>query len=100
MTLPIRLLPEARAEFDDAADRYEGQKTGLGTDFIAKVREVFDRIAANPRVHAKVYHDIRKAVVTRFPFIVLYQEEATEVLVISVFNTSRDPSIWQLRVSP
>src|SRR4051812_43089952 len=98
MSLPLRLLPEARAEFDDAADRYELQQAGLGVDFVARVREVFQRIAANPRLHATVYRDVRKAVVRRFPYIVLYREEAGEVIVIPVFHTSRDPSIWQSRV--
>ena len=64
---------------------------------IVKVREVLNRIAANPRLHAAIYGDVRKAVVARFPFIVLYRDEGTEVVVISVFHTSRDPSIWQSR---
>ncbi len=98
MSLPVRLLPEARAEFDAAADWYEQKQAGRGVDFVAKVRAVFDRIAANPALHAKVYRDVRKAVTARFPYVVLYQEEADEVLIISVFHTSRDPAVWQARV--
>jgi toxin ParE1/3/4 len=98
MSLPVRLLPEAKAEFDDAADRYDFQQPGLGVDFVAKVREVLNRIAATPRLHAPVYQDVRKAVVRRFPYIVLYREEPGEVIVISVFHTSRDPTAWQSRV--
>jgi plasmid stabilization system protein ParE len=98
MSLPVRLLPEAKAEFDNDADRYEFRQAGLGVDFVVKVREVLRRIAANPRLHAVVYQDVRKAVVKRFPYIVLYREEPGEVIVISVFHTSRDPSIWQSRV--
>lgn len=93
MSLPVRLLPEAKAEFDDSADWYERQQTGLGVDFIARIRAVVDRIAASPRMHAVVYNQARKAVVTRFPFVVIYQELPTELLVISVFHTSRDPSV-------
>jgi plasmid stabilization system protein ParE len=69
----------------------------LGTAFLDRVREVFARIAANPQLHATVYQDIRKAVVPRFPYIVLYKEEAGEVVVIAVFHTARDPAIWQGR---
>jgi toxin ParE1/3/4 len=97
MSLPIRLLPAARQEYDEAIDWYE-QQAGLGTMFIARVREVFQRIAANPRLHPKVYQDIRKAVVRKFPYTVLYQEEPNEVIVVSVFHTSRDPSSWQSRI--
>ncbi|MFO0811439.1 MAG: type II toxin-antitoxin system RelE/ParE family toxin [Gemmataceae bacterium] len=94
----VRLLPEARAEFDDAGDYYEARRKGLGKDFVAKVRDVFRRISANPRMHGVVYHDVRMALVDRFPYVVLYREDGNEVIIVSVFHTSRDPSIWQSRV--
>lgn len=97
MSLPIRFLPEARAEYDAAADWYEEQKTGLGVDYIARVRMVLNNIAGNPQLHAAVYGDVRKVRVSRFPYVILYREEPGEVIVISVFHTSRDPSIWQSR---
>lgn len=96
MSLPIRLLPEAQAEFDAAVDWYE-QQAGLGAAFIRRIREVLNRIAANPQLHAAVYQDVRKAVVQQFPYVVLYREEAGEVVVIAVFHSARDPSIWQSR---
>ena len=55
-------------------------------------------IAASPRLHRVVYKNVRKAVVQRFPYILLYHEESGEVVVISVFHTSRDPARWQSRV--
>jgi toxin ParE1/3/4 len=97
MTLPVRLLPEARVEFDEATDRYEQLRAGLGTTFVTRVRDVLHHIGADPQRHATVYLDVRKAVVPRFPYIILYREEPDAVLVISVFHTSRDPSIWKTR---
>jgi toxin ParE1/3/4 len=67
-------------------------------DFIARVREVLQRAAGNPKQFGVVYQDVRKAVVRRFPYIVLYREDPGEVVVIAVFHTSRNPSIWQSRV--
>ena len=98
MSLPVRFLPEARDEYDAAADFYEQQRAGLGADFIACIREVLQRISANPQLHATVYQDVRKAVVRRFPYVVLYREEAGEVIIIAVFHTARDPSVWQSRI--
>ena len=66
MSLPIRLLPEARDELDAAVDWYEQQRPGLGTAFLDRVRDVFARIAANPQLHASVYQDVRRAVVQKF----------------------------------
>ncbi len=97
MSLPIRLLPEARDEFDAAVDWYEQQRPGLGTTFLDRVRDVLGRISANPQLGV-VYQDVRKAVVRKFPYVVLYKEEAREVLDIAVFHSKRDPAIWQGRV--
>ncbi len=97
MSLPVVLRAEAQAEFDEAFDYYETQRTGRGVDFAARVQDVFDRIAANPQLHAVVLADVRKTVVLRFPYCVYYRAEAARIEVIAVFHTSRDPSIWQAR---
>ncbi len=72
-----------------------------GPDWVSiswRVREVLNRISANPQLHAMVYGDVRKAVVRQFPYVVLYREEAGEVGAIAVFHTARDPAVWQSRV--
>jgi toxin ParE1/3/4 len=97
MSLPVVLRDEAQAEFDVAFDYYEAQRAGLGLDFMARVQRVFDRIGANPRMHRVVLGDIRKAVVTRFPYCVFYRPYADRVEVIAVFHSSRDPTVWQGR---
>jgi toxin ParE1/3/4 len=98
MSLPVVLRAEAEAEFDEAFDYYEAQQAGLGVTFAARVQQVFDRIGANPLLHQVVMGDVRKAVVTQFPFSVYYRPHVDRVEVIAVFHTSRDPSIWQGRV--
>ena len=98
MNLPIVLRDEAQAEFDEAFDRYNAKRAGLGPEFVAEVQEVFDRIAANPLIHQVVFADIRKGVVRRFPYSVFYRPHQDRVEVIAVFHSSRDPSIWQGRV--
>lgn len=99
VSLPVVLRDAAQVEFDDAFDYYEAQRPGRGVDFAVKVQDVFDRIAANPQMHPVVFDpDVRKALVIGFPYCVFYQADAAMVDVISVFHTSRDPSIWQGRV--
>jgi plasmid stabilization system protein ParE len=97
MSLPIVLRDEAQAEFDAAFDYYEAQQAGLGIDFLARAQRVFDRIGANPLVHQVVFGDIRKAIVTRFPYCVFYRPHTDRVEVIAVFHSSRNPTVWQGR---
>jgi len=97
MSLLVVFRRAARAEFDDAADWYEQQRTGLGTSFTAAVQRVLDQISAQPGFYAKVYQNVREALVSGYPYCVYYFEEVGEVIVLSVFHTSRDPAIWQGR---
>jgi len=97
MTLPVIFRRAARAEFDEAADWYEAHQAGLGAAFTRAVQQVLDRIAGQPDYYPEVQDCVREALVRGFPFCVYYREEPGGVLVLSVFHTSRNPSIWQSR---
>jgi plasmid stabilization system protein ParE len=98
MTLPIIFHPEALAEFDDSAVWYERQCPGLGADFLARVQLVFDRLVAFPRMHQVVVRDVRRAVVSKFPYVEYYRVRPDCIEVIAVHNTRRDPARWQDRI--
>ena len=74
-----------------ATDRYEAQRAGLGVTFVTKTRGALGRIAAHLQPHAPAYLDIRKAVLPKVPYVILDREEPGEVIVVSVFHTSRGP---------
>lgn len=97
MSLPVVFRRAARAEFDDAADWYDQRRPGRGATFTAAVRQVLSQIAAQPRLYAEVFQDVREAPVAKYPYCVYYREEPGQILVLSVFHTSRDPQIWQSR---
>jgi plasmid stabilization system protein ParE len=97
MSLPITFRRAARSEFDQAHDWYEEQKTGLGDEFREQVERVLDRIAAMPEIHQVVYKDIRRAVVSRFPYSVFYRVKPDKIVVLAVFHGKRNPAIWQAR---
>jgi len=97
MSLTVVLRRQARREFDEAADWYEQQRSGLGARFTAAVQQVFDEIAANPQRYAEVHRDVREGLVKGFPYCVYYHEQSAQIVILAVFHTSRDPSVWQAR---
>lgn len=97
LSLPVILDPEARAEFDEGYDYYEGRRAGLGESFADAVQVALERIGSLPQWLRSVFGDIRRAVVPGFPYCVDYREEASQVRVLSVFPTKRDPNLWQSR---
>jgi plasmid stabilization system protein ParE len=97
MTLPVVMRVQARAEFDEAFDWYEQQRTGLGVQFMEQVQAVFDLISATPELRPAVYRDVRRALVGGFPYSVFYRVGTGHVIVLSVFHNKRNPAIWRSR---
>jgi plasmid stabilization system protein ParE len=97
MSLPIRLRRAAQAEFDAAADWYESRKPGLSLRFVAAVRQVLDTISNQPDRYPEVWPGVREAPVSGWPSCVYYQVHPDHIMVLAVFHTARDPSVWQSR---
>ncbi len=97
MSLPLVFRSAAQAEFDDAAVWYESQQPGLGGDFVAEAQQVLGTIAGQPDRYPVVFGDVREAPVSRFPYCLYYRAKLDRVVIIAVFHTSRDPSVWQGR---
>jgi plasmid stabilization system protein ParE len=97
MRLPVVLSIEAEADLDQAAQWYEQRSARLGADLVTKVHDILVRIGDNPELYPKVHHDIRRALVRRFPYGVFYRVSVSGVEVVGIFHDRRDPSTWQDR---
>jgi plasmid stabilization system protein ParE len=90
--------PRARAELIDAQDWYENEAPGLGRSFRAAVDAVVQRMSASPRQFPMIHKNVRRALLRRFPYALMFVIEADETLtVIACFHGSRDPVHWQKR---
>jgi toxin ParE1/3/4 len=98
MNLTIRFLPQAKTEFDTAANWYEQCRSGLGLEFIGRIREALLRIVDHPEIKGVVYKDLRQSAVQKFPYLVVYRFDGNEILVVAVFHAARDQTVWQSRV--
>ena len=97
MIFEVRLRPEAEQDLSDAAFWYEGQRPGLGKQFLDEVLAIFSTIAETPFMYPTVHRNTRRAVVHRFPFGVYYRVEDAEVVVVAVMHGSRNPRRWKSR---
>ena len=64
---------------------------------MATIREATKRVQTEPHVHPRVQGEIRRLLVKRFPYSILYREESERVVVIALFHAKRDPTIWKKR---
>jgi toxin ParE1/3/4 len=54
VSLPVILRHEAEVDIQEARDQLETVRVGLGTQVLARVREVLARIEKMPELHGKV----------------------------------------------
>ena len=95
---PVIFTPRARTELIDAQDWYENEAPGLGRRFRAAVAAVVQRMSATPRQFPAVHKNIRRALLRRFPYALMFVIETDDTLtVIACFHGSRDPAHWQKR---
>jgi len=82
----------------DAQDWYENEAPGMGRRFRTAVDAVIERMTANPRQFPVIYKNLRRALLRRFPYALMFVIEADETLtLIACFHGSRDPVRWQRR---
>jgi len=89
--------PDAETEFVDAINYFEEVETGLGLDFAVEVYSAIERIAAFPKVWPILEEDIRRCLVRRFPYGILYSEEKESIFIMAVMHLHRNPKYWKYR---
>lgn len=91
--------PEAEAEFEEAVAFYEDHAEGLGLDFAAEVREAINRAVTMPLAWMQIEEGVRRVLVHRFPFAVLYSENDERVFILAVMHLRREPNYWVQRTA-
>lgn len=89
--------PEAIKELNKAVDYYEDIDTGLGYDFALEVFSTIKRIIKFPEAWSLIDDNIRRSLVSRFPYGVLYSLENNEVIILAIMNLHRHPVYWKNR---
>jgi plasmid stabilization system protein ParE len=70
MSLPVILRPAAEADIHLIHDELEQSQAGLGDRFVARVREVLERIESMPEMYGLVWQDVRAARLRKFRHMV------------------------------
>lgn len=97
MSYKLKIKEEAFGDLSDAYQFYEGERPGLGEDFLSVLESMFLKIQEHPHRYPAKYQDKRIAVVRKYPFVIIYELEEEVITVYSVFHTSRNPEIWGKR---
>ena len=90
----VRMVQPAEQEMLDAAAYYELQVSGLGRDLLAKIASAVADIAENPERWPVIRLNVRRRLVHRFPYGMLYRVDPDDVVVLAVAHLHRHPTYW------
>jgi hypothetical protein len=94
----VEFHPEAQDEFVSAAQFYEHETEGLGLEFIATVQHAYERLSESPTSGAPFGRKLRRLLLPKFPYGLLYRVEPARIYIIAVMHLHRRPGYWRSRL--
>lgn len=102
MSKPVVVDGAAAEELARSAAWYDREKPGLGSELTEAIETVLAALASGPLVSQPVGHGsnamIRRILVERFPYAVLFAETETAFVVVAIAHLRRAPQFWHARV--
>ena len=96
--MKLEFHPEAEQEFLDAVLRYEAEVPSLGERFDAEIREATALLLDYPEIGVVIEIEIRKLVLDRFPYSLIYSLSPEIVHMLAVAHERRPLGYWNERI--
>lgn len=88
----------ARRELIEAAEFYDLANPGLGRAFLDEVERSTQSILDYPDASPILIGSVRRRLLARFPYAVLYSAKHDKVRILAMMNLKRRPLYWAGRV--
>ena len=90
--------PLADFDLDDVAAWYNGERPGLGEEFVAAVHGLAARIAENALQFPVVRGIVRCAMIRRFPYLVFFVVRNGVAAILAIAHSHRGPDALRDRL--
>ena len=87
----------AEFELNDAIVFFETERDGLGLRFLTAVEAAVAQFRDHPEASPLIIQDIRRKVLRRFPYSILYSIKPDRIRILAVANQRRRPFYWRGR---
>jgi plasmid stabilization system protein ParE len=95
--MKLRFHPEAALELEEAIFYYEDRQTGLGKQLYQEIKSAAQLVMAHPQAWTMIENNIRRILVRRFPYGLLYSVCEGEIYILAVMHLNREPNYWKNR---
>ena len=90
MTWRVSIRAAAEADLREAQEWYEGERSGLGDEFLIAVADGLTRLEQSPEAFPPYYREFRRVLTQRFPYKLFYRIEGEAVVVFRILHAARD----------
>ncbi len=96
MSCKLTVTENATLSAMAAAIYYEECQADLGEKFVSELEIAYRKIIEHPEYYGYIssQNEFRDIGLNKFPYVVVYQINGDEVIVIDVFNTSKNPKLY------
>lgn len=94
MTLAISFNEQARGELREAASYYGLESPSLRIAFLDAIDAALAQLLAYPESAPMVRGTVRRKLLSRFPYSLLYTLRSGEIRILAVMHQSRRPFYW------
>ena len=97
MSNAVYFHPDAESEMNEAAEFLEQEYPGLGTVFLTAVERAMDQIRSSPEAAQLIRGHVRRKLIVKFPYSVVYSVRNTQIRILAVAHQKRRPYYWRSR---
>lgn len=94
----VEPVTEAEVEIDQAFAYYRRVSIELAQGFGADLTDTTNRILALPNAHPPIGKGLRRCLLSRFPYQIVYRVEGDVIRVYALAHLKRRPAYWLKRV--
>jgi plasmid stabilization system protein ParE len=92
--MKVRFLTLAQQEVDDAAFWYGNQAEDTADEFLDDLDRAVRLVKSYPLAFAEIEPEIRRCLLARFPYALVFGIEPHTIVVIAVAHLHRQPGYW------
>jgi len=91
MGFSLKINSSAQLDLKSAIDWYESKQFGLGKRFLNDFENTLIQIQSNPYIF-QLENNYRNALLDIFPYLVIFEIDYQEIIILAVFNTHQNPT--------
>jgi plasmid stabilization system protein ParE len=98
LSFSVYFHPAAVEEAEAAHAWYEARSHRAAERFLTALAAVIERISSSPQQFPNFHAGTKRALLHRFPFLVVFRQRLDKIEIIAVAHGRRRPGYWRKRM--